>query len=1341
MPHSPPGSTRGTAAAATAHPRSNGSSLSSDRLMQRQDADADLTMVSATTMVGNSSTRIDSTFSRAEEAANSLRSGGAPSGIIVNASRSAGADLDRHRSSRPFVSASDDVAHCADPSAALTLRAGIPPPSGLRDPASLLQLLPVDLLFQTGDTSSLQASTTPLLNSEGKSGGRCVGDEKRPSIITTSVQSMTASAAARTNERLDKSGTTSPSQENYRRAFSLLRCAAAPASTLSSSSSSSACWHDGGHADSSRSQPLDASALHAALGRAMAELEHRCQSGEPPLSLPAHLSAYCKSKRAISQHVDDNTVLLTSFAPDGDSLASPGLAQQQQRFACSDDPMDSAVPAVVPLLFFAAVVECPPDIRRFFLLSRTHAYLCDPDGTVAYCAAIRDVRQIIACAGGYMVWRFMPDVVVSTMLMLRVRDEKPRPAEASSSGAGSPTTCPGHDMASTTPSTTTSAAARAASSRSPNPATTPREIRDEMSDWVFRIVSVGSSRAAAPTTASPLTTATASPIVTSPAPSATDSVDPVLTFSTSLRDEGLAEERMGAMVFLLNVMCTLRTLPQLFIDAMSTRATAGAAEDVTSPILGSGSACFHTSYSHPNTGSCSTNANAAAWEQPRSALRGRTADLLDRMHVAGDRPARVPLLLEGPFGRQTAVKFIEQYWTTRYDQLPPSLRPRRLNSTSYLSSTSAQTSTTAGSPLEGGTGAHVCYVESSLLLPAIPVVSLEACLNAEDSVGELRQAAENALREAVSDPLPSGSSPASKVLGGHSRAVSAIVGTPFTLKDLATATEQEKAKSALSPAAWRVLERLTGGGDGNRENSSSDDDDTGEKRGSLGSGRRRGKKTDSSGGGARRNDDSVLTTPFPTPVTPNEMITRAHSEDTASRSSHHSLGDAVVTAAAPAVTEVAAATVKASADAAASKSRDGGFQKNSTVNSRSSDGHAHHLDHSSSSSSSSKKALRNEFVGDTPLSDTDSAGHNAAGIRDALHEKKMSSAGSERHASVASSWSNAESTTDRSLGTPALLPAPGKGGSDESREHHSNDTRLLTVVKSLASGGTSATTSSGNYRYRSSDSGDNSGSSSQHGAQSRRVEEETTDGTSHASSGPKLSHPMSKTVSQIRLRRQRGMEEAEMSDTATASTATTGAQEAKRATPVCHSIVAKAEVPPMRAEANQMPVLSLPVAANTVDAFEQRIQHRPRRDRLLLRARYIERLLQAPLRSTDLDSVSIQGQQDQLPGQDYSGSSRTHRVPAAARTNRGSQRYSLEDTDRLVDDLRRQRVIAELMYIQRVEASAPSLTAAAAGPSSFSAVRPALPSPPPFGGIDVEGWRAAALEEKLRRNSTADARH
>jgi hypothetical protein len=1200
------------------------------RSVRRRSADLDFSAVSATT-VTLSNTRFEDSQAAAEEA-NSRVNGG----------------------QRCFTT-SDDTVSSAGPSAAFALLDGAPPPSGLRDPGTLLQLIPLDLLLHRENASSQPPAFT-CSQDAGRPGREGPGSGALRHQDTAAAAAGTFDAAANPSKSLR--------WNDYRQAFSLLRCERRPSSMLSRSSAWQAC------AQPDPARPPDASAVHAAIGRVMRDPQHRRQVGEPPAHTHAHLSVYHhrSSKRAHSPPlIDENTTLLCSLADDLDTAPPPlpPQQQQQQKGVDATDADESPGSAVVPLVLFAAVVECPPDIRRFFLLSRTHAYLCNPDGTVAYCAAVRDVRQIVACADGYMVWRFKPNVVVLTMIMHNVRDEKRRSGEVRTSST-STATAPTNSGESATlahntavpqevPSDTSPAlqqqhqqtqrgspSAPSTAASSPHPAATLHDTRDETSDWVFRFVSVGGCNAAA-------------------------------TRSASLRDDGWAEERTRAMEFLLNVMCTLRTLPRLFTDAMVIAGGKGGGPG--SALSSLPSTQTRGDYGNSGGGSGGLHSPSRDWARTditiSSSAQVHVADSLDKMHVAGDRPSRVPLLLEGPVGRQTAVKFVEQYWTTRYDQLPPALRPRRLGPTSYLSSTGAQSTATTAAAREGCTGAHVCYVESSLLLPPISVLSLSACLAAEDNVMDVLQSTSDAVRDVLSTA-------AGPTKAAHCCS-SLDSGAAIPLKNLRDPNERVKAKGTLSAPAWRVLDELTCDHSPDECENGSSDNNSGTSSSShhhhdhlhrCGA-RQRGKEAAK---GRFRVDGTALTTP----VTPDAASTRPHSKDTSSRSSNLS-----VEGKAAATVDVVVAPPKVRSNSSALSSRS---------DSRASDGDRR----CRSTAEAATEAAHAETGSETPV----------------RCSRVVSSPPPSDNAMLV--------TTPPS---PPPLPAPNDhivttatasavdqagNGSDEGGGSPSS---LLLLRVSCPSVHTSAAS---NHKNCCSDR-----------SHSRSVREVKDVGVTETRVRAKLSCSVAKAVAQARCRRPRV-------NTA-ASTASGDAHTSVRAHPSLPPPSTDQKSSTHDHDEDGVCVRSANVTRQTTDAvesFEHRIRHRPRRDRLLLRARYITQLLQPPLRSSGV-CVGCHVGHDALPAEEqprtvqHDGSAAITGVHRSRLTcASGLDRFSLADPQRLVDDLRRQRVVAELLLIQQQEASSAASTrgvvpSATAAP--FGMAQPLLlTSPPPSaGGIDV----------------------
>ncbi|KPA73207.1 hypothetical protein ABB37_10034 [Leptomonas pyrrhocoris] len=1170
----------------------------SDGRTQHRSANADFyTVVSTTTAKTGSSTRVDSRA--ADEKEKEGRSG---------RSRVSGSSGAAH-----LV---DDAGNSAGPSAACTLLDGAPPPSGLRDPVTLLQLLPLDRLLQPANGTPHHSLST------GK-------DETRTHTGLTMDVEQRQGASAQTGGSCRQSSASLSS--GYDRAFSLLRCAVEPSSTLSRSRSWRGCRD---RLDVTR--PPDATFLPVALRCVMAELEHRHQVGEPPLRVQKHPSPYGNHARASPQLAQEGTVLLCSLANDMNSAQQDEQQGESPQQEAQTHPSaethagDAADSCAVPLVFFAATVECPPDVQRFFLLSRTHAYLCDPDGTVAYCAAVRDVRQIVACAGGYTVWRFMPDVAVSSMLRRKAVDAAaypsspasltPPPGNGSGSGSTSPTSAFG----------------------SPTAAATAREIRDEMSDWVFRIVSVGGPRAAA-----------AAAAVSSPA-SATDSGDSrfrTANFSTSVGgDGGVAEGRHDVMVFLLNVMCTLRTLPRLLIDTMVNASTA-ASSSAAAEFGGASSSSSFTLASNrlASSRSSSGNGGAAAWDRSKN-VRGRAADRLDRMHVAGDQPARVPLLLEGPVGHQTAVKFIEQHWTTRYDQLPPSLRPRRLSPAALRGSSGPNSPphAPAASAMEGGTGARVCYVESSLLIPPIPVLALEACLDAEDAVVELLQTTSDAVRATLSTTPANvhAASPAKPPASAKCGTIGdeGLLQRVIPLKNLSDAAAKERAKAELSPAAWGVLEELLH---------------------RSGEGYRGGPVIV---GPALMHEDSASATTLTTPVISNPANTRAHSEDSSWRSSSHSADHRAAVPSGRAAAATPVDTSSGSGRAMPSRRR--------------------------STGESSRPAATEAFSEPCHLK-TARPAHGVANRRDAVAARTASTAAMISKASVVSSSSTVDTTAEEAREAPMRVPQlslprhlAGIASEAAPASADDDDTRPV-MPKSLTSAQISASGDShssgvGNSPSNADDPHKRSGG-----------EVEKNGGIAPASPKGRLLHAVSNAVREARLRRPR---DAAASSTTHSPHTDRPSSEAEhhskkgghgntvsRVPAVDTALKAEAEGPPS--------TLSLPIPTDAVAAFERRIQHRPRRDRLLLRARYIRQLLQTPLGSS---SGGVRGgpnggrvgDEEQRPPP-HDGPVDATRRSRAAHTAAAAPLVP-EDPDQLVEDLRRQRVIAELMCIQQFESSSSS---------------------------------------------------
>ncbi|KPI88469.1 hypothetical protein ABL78_2431 [Leptomonas seymouri] len=1132
--------------------------------------------------------------------------------------------------SRGLVARSDDSGNSATPSAAPSLFAGAPPPSGLRDPVTLLQLLSIDLLLQPDDPTS--PSSLFAMGGGGRVGGNLSRDGE-----------PLRGALTRVGNPLQQPNTTPLS--DYCRAFSLLRCAAKPSSVLSCSRG----WQDCRNVDPTR--PPDASSVYAALGRVMAELERCHQAGGPPLHANAVLSAFCEDTRA-GPRLAEGTVLLCSLAGSVDS-AQPHEQCPHAAGVHACDGAHSGDSTVVPLLFFAAAVECPPDIRRYFVVSRTHAYLCEPNGTVAYCAAVQDIRQIVACAGGYMVWRFMPDAMVSTMIARNVGDDKRKATGA----AASSTTARGWKPGSASPTQTQrvdSSSPTAPSSGSPKFPAAAGETRDEMSDWVFRILSVGCPRVALAGAAANLP------------PSGNDGGDPscaaTSSFLNSVQDDRLLEERMSATVFLLNVMCTLRTLPRLLTDALVNGSTAATEADGVSPSSIASAAFSSTqlrsSNANSSSSSCATAAHASALDHPSNAC-ARVSDRLDRMHVAGDRLYRIPLLLEGPAGHQTAVKFIECCWTTRYDQLPPSLRPRRFSAVSYLGSTGAQALPTTLPPLDGDSAAHLCYVESSLLIPPIPVLSLEACLNAEDSVMEMLQASSNALHAAptaaAANVLNSPeASTATKCCGRTSSDAASLDSIP--LRDLADASEKATAKACLSPAAWRVLEQLIHGSGEGATNASD-----------LGGDGRQG---EGAAGGSLWLDGNAPTAPLTTSAAASTSVS-CHAE-----------------------ASVAAPSRDASTATSGVASHDGEKRGSSPRASFSgSHGPACHPIESPA-----------DAAGEASLLEAPHNQRRTADGRDTFGDQHVSAPGSRRMGRTASGSSRVSITVEGALDMPPPQPTPWEGDAAAAADSGDGASPLLSKSLDVARSSTSI------LRHESS-----------------RVS------IAQASMKRKLLDSVSKAVMQARLRRQRPDELEEAKGRTHADFSSLGADHprggAHNAAPCLPQI--GVAVPAMDAESDATSALSLPSPTKVVEDFERRIQHRPLPDRLLLRAHYVERLLKSRLLCSARGGQCIGCSEEEMrPPQRNEPAAAP--CPSLVAPTDAFAPLMPEDSGKLLDDLRRQRVIAALMYMQNLESS--SRDAAAGAPRlTSSAARPSSPPPPPSEGV------AATLEEKMRRRSNMDA--
>ncbi|KAK7194470.1 hypothetical protein NESM_000363800 [Novymonas esmeraldas] len=278
------------------------------------------------------------------------------SATTVSRAPSAAWDEARRTTSRSCSFMAADVAAAAVAAAPLSIVpvvegevGGLPPPSGLRDPASLLQLLPLSLLFSV------------------------------PDVVDGPHTTRSAAAAG---------GSVTTPTTVYRQAFSQLRCAVAPESLLLTESTTAA-------------EPLHRTAteVRGAAAPTAAASSHDDEDATSVLLIDLAAAAAAAAAAPEASGGGSNREAEADVGRDG-------AEARLRRAACRPPP-----PPVVPLVFFAALVEYAPDTPRALLASSTHVYLCDLDGHVAYCVPIHGVRQVVLCADGYTVWRLVAEAV------------------------------------------------------------------------------------------------------------------------------------------------------------------------------------------------------------------------------------------------------------------------------------------------------------------------------------------------------------------------------------------------------------------------------------------------------------------------------------------------------------------------------------------------------------------------------------------------------------------------------------------------------------------------------------------------------------------------------------------------------------------------------------------------------------------------------------------------------------------------------------------------------------------------------------------------------------------